>query len=76
MLIGIELQKAGIDFLSVSARHRDGFVRLTKAIVASEADERKLREWCASGWTVPVVVEPNAIRIATAEEIAESESEW
>lgn len=67
-MLGPAIAKAGIDVFRVSAQVNGRHVRLTRAIVLSERDAERLRRWCVDGWHVPVVVEPGAIRVATAEE--------
>ena len=68
-MIGAAIAAAGIDFVDLRAVHKSGAVRLLRAVVYSDADAQRLRDWCVSGWHVPVVVGPGAIRVATPEEI-------
>jgi hypothetical protein len=64
-LVGPSLSAAGIEVISVKARHRNGASVITEAVVLTEADAQRLRDWAA---TSGVSLEC-AVRVGTAEEI-------
>lgn len=70
MLLGTQLQAAGVTFVEAKGRHRDGKLEVLFVLVETEADVDKVRAWAARrGETV--VLDPDVVRVATAEELAE-----
>jgi hypothetical protein len=69
-LIGPQLSAAGIEFISVKARHRNGAAIITEAVVLTEADAQRLRDWAANSG---VSLESD-VRVGTAEEIEDWKS--
>jgi hypothetical protein len=65
MILGLELQRAGISFLEAKAVTRNGFMRAT-VVVSSEADLKKFEDWAARN-----AVALEGARVATPEELAE-----
>jgi len=66
LLLGLELQRAGLAFLEVKARHtRDGGVRVDEIVCASGEDAALIDAWAAQKGLRAIV------RVATAEELAE-----
>ncbi len=64
-LIGMQLQKAGIPFLSAKARHHRGMVRIDEVVCETREDADRVDAWAArEGYPVQA-------RVATPDEIAE-----
>jgi len=64
-LLGMQLQKAGINFMSAKARHAAGGLRIDEIVCASVEDAMRVDEWAAKeGYPVHA-------RVASADELAE-----
>ena len=64
-LIGQQLSKAGIPFISAKATHRGGVVRVDEVVCESVEDAIRVDEWAAKeGYHVKA-------RVASPEEVAE-----
>jgi len=70
-MLGPILQRAGINFLDIQARHHAGRVYVRFARFQTEEDLLAFQKWCAKGLALE---EDGAdIRVATAEEIKKHE---
>lgn len=64
-LIGIQLQREGLAFMSAKAVHHAGGIRIDEIVCATEEDAHKIDVWAAKeGYPVKA-------RVASAEEVAE-----
>jgi hypothetical protein len=65
MLLGQQLQKAGLAFMSAKARHSRGGVRIDEIVCETVEDAQRVDEWAArEGFPVEA-------RVASVQEVAE-----
>jgi hypothetical protein len=66
MLMAQRLQRAGLAFLEVRARHRNGKAEIDEAVVETVEQQEALTAWCGAN-DLPVRI----ARVATPDELAE-----